>query len=61
MIDHPSVFTAVSAGESLQISGGGFAYDVGRCVRFAGIFLFGGQTGPTVAVADWYCTTLLNE
>lgn len=57
----PSGFTPVAASESLQISGGGFAYDVGRCVRFAGIFLFGGQTGPCVAVIDWYCNSQSNE
>lgn len=56
-----SSFKDLSTQESLAIGGGSsFAYDVGRVLRFLGIAA-GGIHGPSMAIADWVCTSFLEE
>ena len=44
----------------MEMNGGGFAYDVGRILRFIGIS--GGTTiGITYAITDWQINALINE
>lgn len=48
--------------EMHRISGGGFAYDVGRVLRFLGIA--GSGSNPCMvawAVTDWQVNKLINE
>jgi|GEM_PF-2172362 len=57
-----SVFSPLTDAELINNSGGGFAYDVGRCARFLGILMTNPPTlGGAIAIADWCCTTVLNK
>ena len=54
-------FRDLSNEEVLNASGGSsFAYDAGRVLRFLGIAA-GGVYGPSFAIADWICTSFLEE
>jgi hypothetical protein len=54
-------FTDLSTEENIAICGGSsFAYDVGRVLRFLGIAA-GGVNGPSFAIADWVCTSFLED
>jgi hypothetical protein len=56
-----SSFRDLSTEENTAIVGGSsFAYDVGRVLRFLGIAA-GGMNGPSFAIADWVCTSFLEE
>ncbi len=45
-----------------EISGGTFAYDLGRGLRFLGIlYRYPQGMGIVPAVADWYITSCLNS
>lgn len=60
MKDNFENFTALSSAELRETSGGGFAYDVGRILRFLAI----SSTiipGPSYAIADWQINALNNE
>jgi hypothetical protein len=55
-------FTPISQGEALVINGGGFAYDVGRVLRFLYISGLGSSViGTTMAVIDWEINAALND
>jgi hypothetical protein len=45
---------------TVAFGGSSFAYDAGRVLRFLGIAA-GGMHGPAFAVADWVCTSFLEE
>jgi len=54
-------FLPMGTEELLETNGGGFAYDVGRILRFIGNALPGDFASVAYANADWYATTLMNE
>ena len=43
------------------INGGGFAYDVGRCLRFVGVYFANGtgNFGVQMAILDWAIVSTL--
>lgn len=54
----PQALLEMSDPDQASVTGGNFAYDVGRVIRFAGIALFdtvGGvaATGVPAAIIDW--------
>ncbi len=53
-------FTPMGSEQLLETNGGGFAYDVGRVLRFIGMSA-GGYMGPTLAIIDWQITTAINN
>ena len=54
-------FKDISSDESATIFGGaGFAYDVGRSIRFL-IISAQGAHGPAMAIADWVGNTFLES
>lgn len=50
--------TELSSSELSAVEGGGFAYDLGRGIRFVVIGYF---QGGVAATADWYITSWQNE
>jgi len=48
-------------GQLVQTSGGGFAYDLGRIIRFIGISGGGSAIGTTMAVTDWIINSAINN
>jgi ferredoxin-NADP reductase len=44
----------------MQTSGGGFAYDLGRIIRFIGISA-GSGIGTTFAMVDWMVNDVINN
>ena len=55
-----SQFTPMNEAMLLEINGGGFAYDVGRALRF---LLLMGPSGTNTAIAtcDWIINDVANE
>ena len=53
-------FSAISAEQLREINGGGFAYDLGRIIRFFGM---SGGSGAfaTNAIIDWIITDAANN
>ena len=45
----------------LDMNGGGFAYDVGRILRFIGLSGGGSPIGIANALTDWEVNAMLNE
>jgi hypothetical protein len=45
----------------LETNGGGFAYDLGRVLRFIGNAVPGDFVSVSYAIGDWYATTLMNN
>ncbi len=52
-------FTTMDRVMLMETNGGGFAYDVGRFLRFA--ILMGGGTNTAAALADWETNAVINE
>ena len=46
-------FTQMESDQLLEINGGGFAYDVGRVIRFFGLAMPGDYISLAIACADW--------
>ena len=46
-------FTAIGSQELMETNGGGFAFDVGRILRFIGLALPGDISSIAIACADW--------
>ncbi len=46
-------FTQINSEQLLEINGGGFAYDVGRVIRFIFLALPGDVSSIAYAVSDW--------
>jgi len=53
-------FCLMSTDQLRDINGGGFAYDVGRIIRFLGISA-GQPIGTLNALADWEINKIINE
>jgi len=53
-------FCAINAEHLREINGGGFAFDLGRIIRFIGISGAGG-TNVTKAIIDWIVTDAIND
>jgi hypothetical protein len=53
--------TPLSDSETMNVSGGSFAYDVGRVLRFIGIASSNQVYGVGLACIDWCITSALNE
>lgn len=51
-------FRTLDTDRLMEINGGGFAYDVGRTLRFVYLYY---TYGYLTADADWYANKLLNE
>lgn len=60
-MENTTLFSTMDAGQMRQVNGGGFAYDVGRVLRF--ISIAGLNNGPltALALADWDVNKALNE
>jgi len=54
-------FKLMDDGQLVQTSGGGFAYDLGRIIRFIGISGGGSVIGTTMAVTDWIINDAINN
>jgi hypothetical protein len=46
-------FASIGSQELMEINGGGFAFDVGRVLRFIGLALPGDVSSLAHACADW--------
>ena len=55
-------FSTMDAEQLHDVNGGGFAYDVGRVIRFIGLSV-GGQNPYALnyAIADWHLNALINN
>lgn len=53
-------FSTLDADQLMEINGGGFAYDLGRILRFIGL---SGGSGSMIyqALVDWYVTDAIND
>ena len=45
----------------MDTSGGGFAFDVGRVLRFLSIALPGDAISVTYAITDWQINAMIND
>lgn len=54
-------FKEMTPGQLRTSNGGGFAYDVGRVLRFIGVSAFGNPIGVSYAIVDWEVNALINE
>ncbi len=55
-----SGFTPVTNSDAINITGGGFAYDVGRAIRYL-IIASGGLAGQVDAIAECIALSYLNR
>lgn len=55
-----SGFTPLTNSDAINIAGGGFAYDVGRAIRFY-IMASGGPAGYAAAVGECIALSYLNK
>jgi hypothetical protein len=53
-------FETLNESQLILTNGGGFAYDVGRVLRFLGISA-GTAVGTAMACADWYMNDVVND
>lgn len=53
-------FTPIGSNELMETSGGGIAYDIGRVLRFIGLY-GGSATSLPYAIADWQINAALND
>jgi hypothetical protein len=55
-------FTEINRDELLSVSGGSFAYDLGRFLRYMGVYLANGtgMVGTAAANADFIINQVLN-
>lgn len=53
-------FTAMGSQELMETNGGGFAFDVGRVLRFIGL-CGGSALHLPYAMADWEVNSILND
>jgi len=53
-------FSPLDSEQLIEVNGGGFAYDVGRVLRFIGI-AYSSNLGPTAAIVDWQVNALVNK
>ena len=54
-------FTHMTSEQLREVNGGGLAYDIGRVIRFIGLWGGGINAGATRAVADWQVNAIINE
>jgi len=54
-------FSLLTAEQLIEVNGGGFAYDVGRILRFIGLSGGGSGFGVTTAILDWQINAAINE
>jgi hypothetical protein len=54
-------FKEMTPEQLLDTNGGGFAYDVGRVLRFIGLSGGGSPIGIANALIDWEVNAMLNE
>lgn len=54
-------FSQLTTEQAMDINGGGIAYDIGRIIRFIGLWGGGINAGAARAVADWQINALINE
>jgi hypothetical protein len=54
-------FTSMDARQLMDTSGGGFAFDVGRVLRFLSIALPGDAISVTYAITDWQINAMIND
>ena len=54
-----TLFSTMDAEQLREVNGGGFAFDLGRVIRFIG--LTGGGHNATYAIIDWIINDAANE
>ena len=54
-----TLFSTMDAEQLREVNGGGFAFDLGRVIRFIG--LTGGGANTTYAIIDWIINDAANE
>lgn len=55
-------FESMDSVQLMDINGGGFAYDVGRVIRFLGVSaLCANPISITNGIVDWMVTDIINE
>jgi hypothetical protein len=54
-----ALFSTMDAEQLRVVNGGGFAFDLGRVIRFIG--LTGGGVNTTYAIIDWIINDAANE
>ncbi|MEN8202274.1 MAG: hypothetical protein ABFS28_06740 [Bacteroidota bacterium] len=54
-------FSPLTSDQLMEVNGGGFAYDLGRIIRFIGLSGGGSPIGVTNAILDWQINALINE
>ena len=54
-------FSPITSQELGEINGGGFAYDVGRILRFLSLALPGDGPSIAYAVSDWQINEMINN
>ena len=60
-MENTAHFSTMDAGQMRQVNGGGFAYDVGRVLRFLSIAGNGIGGTATLAIIDWEVNKIINE
>lgn len=53
-------FTPMSAEQLLETNGGGFAFDIGRIIRFIGVAFPGDVVSTIEAINDWHINQMIN-
>lgn len=59
LMENRDLFSTMDAERMKQVNGGGFAYDVGRVIRFIGLSGTGYNTW--YAIIDWEINKAINE
>ena len=54
-------YTVMGSQELMETNGGGFAYDVGRVLRFLSFALPGDAPSIAYAISDWQINEMLNN
>ena len=54
-----TLFSTMDAEQLREVNGGGFAFDLGRVIRFIGFA--GGGSNTTYAILDWIVNDAVNE
>ena len=60
-MQHIQKFTPLTGERLRDINGGGLAYDIGRVIRFIGLWGGGVNAGAAKAVVDWEINAMINE
>lgn len=54
-------FSLMTTEQLMDMNGGGIAYDIGRVIRFIGIWGGGTNAGAIRAITDWQVNAVINE